>query len=270
MRALILTYDARVQLAELVIKSYNKLWPGHPLRFIVPFNQHKPSFARNPNVRLVKTQKHVKPTMQKLLQGIHDEEFIFWAFDDIYPKELSAEYMQDIYNYLTNNKVNFDCVRLLSANKPKLLSRPSIKIGEMSFHSHFTKNGFWIHQFIKAKILKKLFLLKELPQNYKIRYLDRKNKFTLVDHSMYIPIRSIGKFGETTRHDVLTKNAADDMSALGIPLPRIKQFNSVVIINNKTIEGKPELKRYVGRLQRAHAAHLAHNRRHRRQQRRGK
>ena len=102
MKALVLTYDDRIEFSELVVKSYNILCPNHKFEFIIPYNNIIPSYAvEHTNIKWVKAGLSVKETMAVLLSEIPDEEFVYWCLDDIYPhKILQPNIFNNMYEYI--------------------------------------------------------------------------------------------------------------------------------------------------------------------------
>ena len=80
------------------------------------------------------------------------------------------------------------------------------------YNTVFSVYGFWFHQYIKSKILKRCFLLNEITDRYTMEQIggNRDNNPHLYTHNIYVPQDYIAIFGETTRaSNFLTKNCVE-------------------------------------------------------------
>lgn len=240
MKALILTYDRQISFANLVIESYNHLWPDNGFEWIVPFNNKKPNFTTNKNVNFIQSPSMIRSTVERLLHGLPNDEFVFWAFDDVYPRKIvDIDTLKASRDLIYNGKPNrFDSIRIAHS-----IANPNSWKGEkvdINGTKYIHKNGFgsfWFHQFINVKTLKKIFLNNRLKHNYSIRQV---NSFP--PHKVFMPTKKICFFGETARHSAMTKNAYDDLKKYGIKIPKMSFMKTVVIVDNHTKAGKNELR----------------------------
>ena len=200
MRAIVLTYNKRLSIAKLVISCYEKQWKDHPFDFIVPINRRNNSrlFSNMKNVYTVRTAPDIKRTMKRLLQGVPNDEFVYWCTDDRYADKIfDLNIIKKIYSIVESRKFEFDSMRFMkiprkAAHKGLPGNMPcDVKIGGREFYIYRGNLawGFWHHQFIKAGVLKRIFLCKQLPQNYSARTVGHfilKNS-EMFRHTIYVP-----------------------------------------------------------------------------------
>ena len=86
-KAIVLTYDKYHSFAEHMVFCYEKLWPKHPYIFQVPYQQIPPTLPTS-KVQYHRCPLDIKGTVLTLLDGLDDEEMIYWCIDDKYPIKL--------------------------------------------------------------------------------------------------------------------------------------------------------------------------------------
>jgi hypothetical protein len=78
----------------------------------------------------------------------------------------------------------------------------------------------WIHQFMRAKVLRHLFesFPEEISHARAMDYL--KNRVALpTDHRLYVVERNLAVFGESTMGGRVTRNCGSSLRALGMDVP---------------------------------------------------
>ena len=241
MKALVLTYDKRFEFSELVVKSYAKLAPAHKLEFIIPYNDTKPAYAsEHKNIKWVKTDPSIKKTMAALLKGIPDEEFVYWCLDDIYPhKIIDLPLFYAMYEHIVAGDIKCDALRFFNhdtLNGPVTSTNTQIR-DMVFFNTKFSVYGFWFHQFMKSKILKKCFLTNRIADHYTIEQIgnDRDVNPHLYEHNICVPQRYIAILGETTRAaNFLTENCVKAFNEYKINYKKDKKIIES-IFNNRPI-----------------------------------
>ena len=85
MKAIVLSCDRYIKLAEHMIRTYQHLWPENPFQFIIPYNHNYPQDLKekfDDKVEFIKTKENIKPTVLELIKDIPDEELVYWCIDD--------------------------------------------------------------------------------------------------------------------------------------------------------------------------------------------
>lgn len=149
---------------------YEKLWPDNKFTFRIPYNNNIESthshFAQSKNVNLIKCGSSILDTMEALLEGIDDEEWVYWCIDDRFPIEIDVNENNSIFDELYNQG-KYDAFDFLRNYGPrrKLKQRNdliSIEVNSREFLEHRTNIkplalGFWMNHYVKGKVLKRLF-----------------------------------------------------------------------------------------------------------------
>ena len=89
MKGIILSFDPHLEIANLLVETYNRLWPDCRFQFRIPFTKRDPrSIFRAPNVEFIATLPDIRSTVKSLLSDLPEHEFVFWCIDDRYPIEI--------------------------------------------------------------------------------------------------------------------------------------------------------------------------------------
>ena len=161
--AILLTMDAQVGLAELVHKRYSRLWPDNPLWFRIPNN----GVARGPAMSYLESQadceivpcgREVKASLRALLDGIEESSWVFWCIDDRFPTWLDRERLAAVHSALADLPLSCEELKLLRWREP-LTSKAHI-VGGSPFTEQGRRRqwGFWHHHFVRAGVLRRVFL----------------------------------------------------------------------------------------------------------------
>jgi hypothetical protein len=113
MKAIVLSFDPHLEIANLVVETYNRLWPSCPFVFRIPFTDRDPRnvFATQ-NVEFIHTPSDIRSTMENLLRDVPEDEFIFWCVDDRYPIEiLNLAVLRAAYDFVTGKPPNVDSIK---------------------------------------------------------------------------------------------------------------------------------------------------------------
>jgi hypothetical protein len=228
MQSIVLTFDRQLEVANLVVESYNRLWPGCPLVFRIPY-QDRPvrDLFRAPNICFVKTPRAIRATMEHLLQGCADEEFVYWCVDDRFPVcILDPDALHVACDVISAGGLALDALRMggLSPTARQQgaqdKTRPLV-IGKARFFPQRGKMqfGFYMPQFIRARVLREYSLHSDLPVDYGIRDFHDWLKGQCVRHRIYTPERFVIQLGESTTRGALTPNCLARIVAMGLPRP---------------------------------------------------
>jgi hypothetical protein len=114
MKAIVLSFDPHLEIANLVVETYNRLWTGCPFQFRVPFTDRDPSsIFRAQNIEFIQTAPDIRNTMENLLRDLPDNEFVFWCIDDRYPIEIfEPAVLGAVYDFVSNEGIDVDSVKL--------------------------------------------------------------------------------------------------------------------------------------------------------------
>lgn len=169
MKAIMLSYDNNHRYCELAYRMYMDLWPTCPYHFYIPWNEHKPKFFTDKsNVTLVQCSSRIMPTMQALLDGVEDDEWVYWCIDDRFPVYIDMSNMQQLHDQLYDY-IDFDFVRPYYPPFPqKIINSCNIKLNYFpSDHEYMIQNkrqewGYYMHQYCKAQMLKRIYFKGDL------------------------------------------------------------------------------------------------------------
>lgn len=89
MKGIVLSFDPHLEIANLLVETYNRLWPDCRFQFRIPFTDRDPrSIFRAQNVEFISTAPDIRSTVESLLCDLPENEFVFWCIDDRYPIEI--------------------------------------------------------------------------------------------------------------------------------------------------------------------------------------
>ena len=113
MKAILLSFDPHLEIANLVVETYNRLWPDCPFVFRIPFTDRDPRtiFAAQ-NIEFIRTPLDIRSTMENLLRGLQEDEFVFWCVDDRYPIEiLNLSVLRAVYDFVAGKPPSVDSIK---------------------------------------------------------------------------------------------------------------------------------------------------------------
>lgn len=228
MLAVVLTYDKYIKLTDHMIQSYETKWPSHPFTFRVPYNNHYPKFLKRKyeeKVEIIKAPEAIKATVLKLLEGIKDEEWIYWCIDDKYLIDIEESGAKDIYQWIKSiEKSSIDgisFVRARNLTNNALTGEKYINNHGRILHRRKDYSQIWLHQFLKAKILRYLFnsMPEDIGNAKKMDYLINNEIKLPKEHKLYVTTKNMAVLGESTTRGKLTKNCVQSFRKNGMKLP---------------------------------------------------
>lgn len=231
MKALLLTYDRQVGLAELVVKSYLRLWNGCPFQFLVPRNDDRsPHFEfliAQKNVTIVPTPISIRSTMSALLERADDEEWIYWCIDDRYPIEIDQRRIEMVFDFIASGAAgHLNAIKLIHWKETANPEGKDIEIGDRQFRFQvpYSAWGFWHHHFLRAKVLKEIFVASEknaiADTPWALNEYFHKLPFIEVFKSIVFPVgEPIVQYGETLVQGLLLANACEALVRHDCPVP---------------------------------------------------
>src|SRR5690349_24139555 len=123
MKAIVLTFDRHRVLTQHLMLQYERLWPDHPFRFRIPFQQLRGSDTNR--VEFIESPPEIAATVLKLIEDIDDEEWIYWCSDDKYPIRLIVKKIKELLNYaLATSEIS----GLLFCRTRVTMDRPEISL----------------------------------------------------------------------------------------------------------------------------------------------
>ena len=222
-RAIVLTCDRYRAITEHMIFQYDRLWPDHPFVFQVPYQEL--CGRDTERVKYLAAPSDIKGSILHLLAGIDDEEWIYWCVDDKYPIQLVTDKITSLISHAMHSpEVDglLFCRCRATLNNPRLTLFPR-KIKNSFGDVYLERKAWfqiWIHQILRAKVLRHLFT--HLPDHIPSAKAmdDLKNEVPkLPGHRLFVTRENFAVFGESTRRGVITQNCYESMIAAGIELP---------------------------------------------------
>ncbi len=164
MKAIVLTFDRHRAITQHLMLQYQRLWPDHPFRFRIPYQQLRgPDLER---AEYIESPLEIPATVLRLIEDIEDEEWVYWCSDDKYPIRLIVEKVKELLNYaLTASEISglLFCRTRVTLDRPELALHPNQRVTPSGDILLERKAWYqiWIHQFLRAKVLR--FLFSRLP-----------------------------------------------------------------------------------------------------------
>ncbi len=229
LHAIVLTCQRYAPIAAHMIGKYETIWPDHPFVFRVPdgsdTRERLESFGHR--IEFLPTHEgegrgRFRQTVFDLLSGIDDEEWVYWCIDDKYPISLDVR----AHNRITSRLRSLDDVDALQLcrvpplpNSNQLEEGNEHRVDDYVFQRRLTYHRIWVHQFVRAKVLRSLF--GSFPEVLASAKEMDPLKDAIVppsDQRLYVSATSLAVFGESTMGGVLTTNCARSLqSGPGLP-----------------------------------------------------
>ena len=114
MKGIVLSFDPHLEIANLLVETYNRLWPECPFQFRIPFSHRDPStIFRAQNVEFISTTPDIRSTMENLLRDLPEHEFIYWCVDDRYPIEIfEPTVLRAVRDFVAHEASDVDSIKL--------------------------------------------------------------------------------------------------------------------------------------------------------------
>ncbi len=223
MKALVLTYDRNRCLTDHMIFRYRKLWPDNPFRFLIPY-QHDAGRGESDR-EYIKTPADIRGTVLTLLDGIADTEWIYWCTDDKYPIELDLPRVNAVVEWIPAHE-DPEVSGILFCRPDKLLKKKHLTgrvlraAGGMKYLERRNYKKIWIHQFLRARVLRHLFeSFPEMIPSAKVMDQLKMQVAKPAHHRLFVTARNLATFGESTFRGRLTKNCRQSIAASPLQLP---------------------------------------------------
>ena len=223
MKAIVLTCDRYRAITDHMILQYARLWPDHPFVFRVPYQELRGD--ESDRIKYVKTPAAIRPTVLQLLEGLDDEEWVYWCVDDKYPIQLVTgkikELIVDAMRSLDMSGLLF-CRCRVTLDSPKLTLYREKRINSFG-DAYFERKAWyqiWIHQLLRVKVLRYLFthMPVEIP-SAKVMDKLKDEVPKLREHRLFVTKENFAVFGESTKRGAITQNCYESIVTSGIELP---------------------------------------------------
>jgi len=206
-----------------MIARYDAVWPSHPFAFHVPY-QERPLEGRR--VLPGKTGGAIRATVLELIESLDDETWIYWCIDDRYPIRLVQPTVQRLTEAVLEDRLT-GMDGLLFCRQGNMW-RPEHLLGDdqregpdgVRLLGRRDYSQIWLHQFLRVKVLRHLFLRFPEAVPAAIALDPLKHRVPLpADHRLYVVETNLSVFGESTSRGRVTRNCAASLRAMGIALP---------------------------------------------------
>jgi hypothetical protein len=224
MQAIVLTCDRfRTSTVHMIFK-YAQLWPNHPFRFRVPY-QDLAATTASERAEYRKSPLGIKATVLTLLADLADEELVYWCIDDKYPIRIDVPTVEGMYRWLAlGGAPAVDGLLFCRCNKMwdmRFLTGETVV--DDSGNAHLERTSYeqiWIHQFLRVKVLRHLFeaFPAEIPAAKAMDALKREVAKP-ASHRIFVSHRNFAIFGESTSRGLLTRNCHRSILENGLALP---------------------------------------------------
>jgi len=230
-KAIVLTHDPQIGLADLVVRAYRRLLGRDLFEFRIPVNgaSARARMRGHACVHCVPSAPAIQPSMAALLEGVRDEEWVYWAIDDRYPVRVDPGRFLPLHDAILQGTLDrADGIKLLRWREPLesgLLSTPA---GHFQLQRKRCIWGFWHHHFLKGKVLKSAFLGERAAAAPMVRDLNRLlQEFGWGElEQIYVPCDGpLVHLGEPLLRGRLTLNGVQALQAHGCEVPAYKVRN---------------------------------------------
>jgi len=233
MKSIVLSCDKYHPMTNHMILTYQNLWPTNKLKFLVPWNEVKPNGMveqyGSSKVELVNTPVEFKKTISGLLNGIDDDEWIFWGSDDTYLMEIDEDKANKSHSFVESitdtNKigVTFGYIRAVPDNSNH---NKFIDYGDLRFVKRTFLTNQWAHQYWRAWVLRYMFDCIDEAPKYKAKAMDgmlsSDNRFwdILNRGDMYTLNHNIAEWGESTIRGKMAKSCYESFKSNSLEIPK--------------------------------------------------
>ena len=225
--AVVLSHQRSMPVADHMIGRYEALWPGHPFVFRLPAGPAADLVAdRRPG--LVETvaipggdgRGRIRATALGLLDGLDDDEWVYWCIDDKYPVRIDVGRMDRVVGALAG--VVDPAVAALCPTRPgsRHVGRLDLPerhvVGGSSFARRVSWERIWLHQFARVGLIRSLMdpMPDELPAAQVMDDLIAVRR-PPTGRSVWMVERSLLVVGESTRGGMMMGNCAASIARHG-------------------------------------------------------
>lgn len=224
--AIVLTCDRYHPFATHMILRYETVWPSHPFTFHVPY-QERPLGATAGCSRIEPRRTHapIRATVLDLLAEFDDQAWVYWCIDDKYPIEFAQPAVAQLAEAVSSDPLpgidGLSCCRCRKLLLPQhLTGERRVGPGGMALLGRNDYSQIWLHQFLRVKVLRHLFL--HLPERVdEAKALDSLKYGVALppDHRLYVVETNLAVFGESTLGGRMTANCVASFKSSGLEMP---------------------------------------------------
>jgi hypothetical protein len=224
--AIVLTCQRHAPLTEHMIDTYEEVWPDHPFLFRLPDGTAtREVAARRPNVvELVATAEgeargRFRAAVLGLLADLDDEAWVYWCIDDKYPIWVDLPVVRCIAGALEAEPISVAGLSFARRSSWKYGDSGRHRLGDLTFHRRTDYKRIWLHKFLRAKVLRRLFEgFPEVISSAKEMDVLHSQCVLPSDHARYEIDLNAAVFGESTHRGLITANCAESLRRhRGIP-----------------------------------------------------
>ncbi len=223
MKAIVMTFDRYRAVADHMIWQYEKLWPDNPFTFRIPYQTLRGTNSERREY--IEAPSEIRPSILQLLADIDDEDWIYWCPDDKYPVRFLLKKMTRILPHvLASPEMGglLFCRCRVTLGRPDLALHPGERVtpdGDVLLERKAWYQ-FWIHQFMRAKVLRYFFsqMPEQIP-NAKAMDDFKSNIAKLPEHRLFVTKENLAVFGESTHRGLITRNCYDSIRKSDVELP---------------------------------------------------
>lgn len=220
-KAIVLSCDRYQPFARHTIAKYRELWPNHPFHFRLPYQELSPD--EHPEQSWIKTDSAFHSTVLTLINDLPDDEWIYWCIDDKYPIKLQLPEIDRVLEFVRSEDsssvsgVCFCRCRTWNENPSATLTACT----ETGLLERTTWNHIWLHQFLRAGVLRHLF--SQMPVELKNAKEMDQAKFRvpkLSEHRLLVTENNHAVFGESTSRGKITANCVESFESRDLETPK--------------------------------------------------
>jgi hypothetical protein len=226
-KAIVLSCDEYHPFVDHMIAAYDRVWPDHPFEFWIPYQNDSETLSRKHGDRviMIQTGHHFRDTVLGLLETLDDDEWIYWCLDDKYPIEIDQSAVRSIID-LIQNPPSPSLGGILFCRPARLYwKNATTRSGKNSYleDSWLQRTDYsmiWIHQFVKVKVIRKLF--ESFPETpFQAKAMDAMKYQVSIPEAcdLFVSEKSLAYFGESTTGGMITSNCADSFTSAGFSIP---------------------------------------------------
>ena len=221
MKAIVLSCDRYRRLTEHMVLKYAQVWPDHPFRFRIPYQEL--SSEDDSLCEYVQCPVAIKATVLELLKDLDDEEWVYWCIDDKYPVRFDLKRMRPMVSSLEDSSDMSGVLfcRCRHLRKGKSLTGDHVEDnGGNVYLQRSDYRQIWLHQFLRVKVLRNFFC--QMPDAVTgAKEMDRiKSCFKLPESDrLFVTRRNMCVFGESTARGRITGNCYQSMTDNDMRVP---------------------------------------------------